>query len=203
MKIFTKIIFLLSFLIYHLSADDGHKQIFSHVEMNINNSNYVLFEDNSLIVCDRDTDEYLAEISEDYDLFVKGKKVNVNEDQRKLLEEYYEAQYELFSSRNLIGAKGIEIGMQSAGLALKAVGGAFVVMASGFDEKKSQEFEDAMEYEAEKIEDKANELEEHAENFENQILIVNRTERKIRKEIAALDRVDLYVDEDSLSISVK
>ena len=203
MKIFTQIIFLLSFLVYHLSADDGNRQIFSHVEMNINNSNYVLFEDNSLIVCDRDTDEYLAEISEDYDLFVKGKKVDVNDNQRKLLEEYYEAQYELFSSRNLIGAKGIEIGMQSAGLALKAVGGAFVVMASGFDEEKSQEFEEAMEYEAEKIEDKANELEEHAENFENQILIVNRTERKIRKEIEALDRVDLYVDEDSLSISVK
>ena len=164
--------------------------------------NYILFEDNSLIVCDRYSDEYLAEISEDFELFIKGKMIKVNDYQQELLEEYYLAQYNLFSSRNIIGAKGIEIGMQGASLALKAVGGAFVLIVSGFDEEIEEDFEDKMDDEAEKIEEKAEELERHADEFENQIYVVNKIERKLSKEIEELDDIDLYVDKDSLSISV-
>ena len=71
MKISTFIAFILCFCIQLGFAEDGLKQTFTHVEMNINDDNYVLFEDNSLIVCDRYTDEYLLEISEDFDLYVK------------------------------------------------------------------------------------------------------------------------------------
>jgi hypothetical protein len=202
MNISTKIVCLLFLLFQFGFSDDGTKQIFDHVEMNINSSNYILFEDNSLIVCDRYTDEYLAEITEDFELYVRGKEVEVSNRQRDLLEQYYMAQYNLFSSRNIIGTKGIEIGMQSAGLAIKAVGGAFVLIASGFDEQAGEDFEDEMEYESEKIEQKADELEREAEEFEYQIDIVNDVEWKIKREIKELDNIDLYVDEDALSISV-
>jgi len=202
MNISTKIVCLIFFLLQFGFSDDGTKQVFDHVEMNINRNNYVLFEDNSLIVCDRYTDEYLAEITEDFELYVRGKEVEVSNRQRDLLEQYYMAQYNLFSSRNIIGTKGIEIGMQSAGLAIKAVGGAFVLIASGFDEQAGEEFEDEMEYESEKIEQKADELEREAEEFEYQIDVVNDVEWKIKREIKELDYIDLYVDEDALSISV-
>ena len=202
MKFATKIILILFAFSAYLSADDGTRQIFKHVEMNINHDNYVLFEDNSLIICDRYTDEYLAEISEDYELFIKGRKVKINDKQQKLLEEYYTAQYNLFDSRNLIGAKGVQIGIQSAGLALKAVGGAFVLIANGFDEQAGEKFEDEMEYESEKIGEVAEELEKEAEEFEHKIYIVNKVEREIRKEIDELDEIDLWVDEDCLSLSV-
>ena len=202
MKVYTKIITILFFLLQLGFSDDGTKQIFDHVEMNINNSNYVLFEDNSLIVCDRNTDEYKLEITEDFELFVRGKKVDVSNQQRNLLEKYYMAQYNLFSSRNIIGTKGIEIGVQSAGLAIKAVGGAFVLIANGFDEEAEEEFNDKMEYEAKQIEQKADEIEKEADEFEYQIDVANEVEWKIKREISELDDIDLYVDKDALSISV-
>jgi len=203
MKVSTKLVLILCFCLQFVFADDGARQMFTHVEMNINNSNYVLFEDNSLIVCDRETDEYKAEITEDFELFVSGKKVPVNDYQRELVEEYYMAQYNLFSSRNIIGTKGIEIGIESASLAIKAVGGAFVLIATGFDEEAEEEFEKEMEDEAEKIERKAEELEKEADEYEHQIYVINKIERKINREIDELDEVDLYVDKDSLSISVE
>ena len=108
----------------------------------------------------------------------------------------------LFSSRNIIGTKGIEIGVQSAGLAIKAVGGAFVLIANGFDEEAEEEFNDKMEYEAKQIEQKADEIEKEADEFEYQIDVANEVEWKIKREISELDDIDLYVDKDALSISV-
>lgn len=202
MKVFTFTVVILCCCFNQLFAEDGLTKTFKHVEMNINHDNYILFEDNSLVVCDRNTDEYLVEISEDFRLFVKGKEISTNQEQRDLLEDYYIAQYNLFSSRNIIGAKGVEIGIQSAKLAIKAVGGAFVLIASGFDDETSDDFEEAMEVESEKIEEAASELEEEADEYERYIYIVNKAEREMSYEIDELDRFDLYIDKDCLSISV-
>ena len=61
MKISTVVILFVCFYFQCVIADDGKKQMFTHVEMNINNDNYILFEDNSLIVCDRYNDEYIVD----------------------------------------------------------------------------------------------------------------------------------------------
>lgn len=198
MKVAAFFIFIFCFCLH---AEDGLEKKFAHVEMNINDDNYILFEDNSLVICDRYTDEYVVEISEDFDLFIRGKKIPVNKEQRKLLENYYIAQYNLFSSRNIIGAKGVEIGIQSAGLAIKAVGGAFVLMASGFDEDAEQEYQDGIELESKKIEEHAKRIEEEADEFERQVDLINHLEREISRKIDELDQIDLHVDKESLCIT--
>ena len=90
--------------------------------MNINEQNYVIFDDESLIVCDRETDVYLVEITPDFDLYVETEKIEMDERQKGIVKDYYEAQYILFSTRNSIGAKGVQIGIEGVELAVTAVG---------------------------------------------------------------------------------
>lgn len=185
-----------------LYSGEGENQKFDKVEMDINRDNYILFENESLVLCDRDNDEYLMEISPDIELYVRSHKISISEYQQELLEDYYIAQHILFTKRNKIGASGIRIGVASAKLAGKAVSGAFMLIVSGFDEEEEMEFEEEMEREAEKIEREAEKIEEHAEDYEDQVYVINKLQREIKKEIKILDEFDLSVDEDFDNFSI-
>jgi len=200
MKVATFIFLLASFLLVNVSlADDGLKSEFKKFQMNINDENYIMFEDNSLVLCDRSTDEYLLEITEDSDLFIRSKKIRINSEQRDLIADYYEAQKTLFIKRNSIGAKGVEIGLASAKLAAKAVGGTIELIASGFDENVEAKFEQDMEREAKEIEYHADNIEDDADEYSEKIDEINSLERKIHRAIEELDEFDLSVDEDRIS----
>jgi hypothetical protein len=185
-------------LLSPLFSEDGGYTHFDSIEMNINDENYILFEDESLIVCDRKTGKNLVEITFDFDLFIYGKKLRVNEYQKDLLQEYYIAQYILFTKRNRIASKGLEIGLDGVKLAAKAVGGAFMLIAAGFDEEQEKVFEEEMERESESIERKAEIIEYHAEEFEEQVKNVNRAERILTREIKELNDFALYVQKDEI-----
>lgn len=199
MKTINSILIFLLFASTMLIADDGIKEKFEKIQMNINSENYLIFEDDALIICDRNTDEYLVEITPQFELYIRSKKITMDSDQQDLLEDYYYAQRTLFSKRNSIGAKGVKIGIQSAELAVKAVGGAITLVASGFDKETEKEFEEEMEREAEKIEYHAENLEEDANIAEDQIYKINQLERKIRVEVDALAEFDLSVDDEKIS----
>lgn len=183
-------------------AEDGGITNIDDIEMNINDENYILFEDESLVVCDRKTDEYLVEITPGFDLYIRGKKEDIDEEQRDLIEDYYIAQYMLYIKRNRISAKGIEIGIQGARLAAKAVSGAFMLMANGFDEEEERQFEENMEREAEEIERNSEMIDSHVEDYEDQIYNVNNTERIMSRKIRNLQEYALFVDEDVVDIDI-
>jgi len=199
----AKYLFLISFfLLINIGfADDGMKEKFKNVHMNINNQNYIIFEDDNLIVCDRDTDKYLVEITSDNELYIRSEKIHLNRDQKELLQEYYEAQQILFSKRNSIGAKGLHIGMEGVKLAATAVGGVVELALSGFDEDVENEFEQEMETQAEKLEKHAESIEDDAEEFEYQVDQINRINRMLGREIDDLYYIDLSVDEDRISFN--
>lgn len=199
MKVFITTLISFFFLSFPLYSGEGEdvKKIFDNVEMDINRDNYILFENESLILCNRKSDEYLMEITPDMELYVRSKKIQLSEYQNDLIEDYYIAQHIMFTKRNKIGAKGIRIGVKGAKLAVKAVGGAFVLFASGFDEEEEIRFEEEMERESEKIEEEAEKLEDDADDYEEQRYVINRLDRKIRKEIEILDDFDLSVDENT------
>ena len=203
MKLFTLTLICLSFVLAPLYSGEGGGEKFDKVEMDINRDNYILFENESLILCDRGNDEYLMEISREIELYVRSQKVSISEYQRELIEDYYVAQHILFTKRNKIGARGIRIGVKGAKLAAKAVSGAFMLIASGFDKREEMEFEEEMEREAEKIEREAEKIEEDAEDYEDQVYVINKLERKIRREIEILDEFDLSVDEDLNNFSIE
>lgn len=195
MRLFITAIICFSLFITPLFSGEGGEKLFEKVEMDINRDNYILFEKESMILCDRNTDEYLMEITPDIELYVKSDKVYLNDYQQELVEKYYVAQHILFTKRNKIGAKGIRIGVNSAKLAAKAVSGAFMLLVSGFDEEEEMRFEQEMESEAENIEREAEKLEDTTEDYVDQIYVVNKLEKKLRKEIDILNEFDLSVDE--------
>lgn len=198
-------IFMMLFSILFVSfatADDGLSQTFDNTEMDINDDNYVLFEDGALIIGDRDNDQYLMEITRDNKLFVNGKRIKLTSSQKRITQRYYELFSELFTFRNRIGAKGLKIGMSGVKLAAKAVSGAFVVLASGGDEVVTEEFEEDMEREAERLEAEAEKIEDWAEDYELCVDRLNRFYRRNKTEIAAIDHIDLYVDTDSDNINI-
>jgi hypothetical protein len=97
---------------------------------------------------DRKDDRPKAEITPKGDLLIEGKAVAINADQRALLMEY---------RSHIIGVaeSGMEIGVQGADLATKAVGEAFKGLLSG---KSEQEIEKSVEAEAAKIKKSAAKL---------------------------------------------
>ncbi|MCB9058141.1 MAG: hypothetical protein H6627_06205 [Calditrichae bacterium] len=179
-------------------ADDGLKENFSKVQMNINEDNYIIFEEECLIVCNRETDEYLVEITPENELYIRSRKISLSNEERELVRDYYLAQRTLFSNRNSIGAKGIHIGIESAKLAAKAVGGAIGLVASGFDEKVEAEFEQEMENESRKIEYHAERIEMDADEMEDNIDELNRIEHDLSLKITDLDNINLRIVEEEL-----
>lgn len=177
-------------------AEDGLADRLKKMQMNMNEDHYLLFEDNSLIICDRQTDEYMIEITPEYELFIRSKKININNNQKELLGEYYKAQKELFDNRNELGAKGIRIGLASVKLAAHAVGGAIELVFSGFDEDKEKELEENIEREADKLEKHADGLESHADRIEELVKEINRLNYKLHDHIPELRKYDLYMDAD-------
>jgi hypothetical protein len=103
--------------------------------------------------------------------------------------------------RNSLAARGVKIGIASVKLAAKAVGGAVELIVSGFDEDVEQEFEEDMERESEKIEYVAENLEEEAEEYNDQVREVNRIERRLRDRVDELAYFDLSVDEDGIDVN--
>lgn len=97
---------------------------------------------------DRKDSRPKAEITPKGDLLIEGKAVAINADQRVLLMEY---------RSHIIGVaeSGMEIGVQGADLATKAVGEAFKGLLSG---KSEQEIEKTVEAEAAKIKKSAAKL---------------------------------------------
>ena len=192
------IIFWFLIITTFLFAEDGLKEKFTKVQMNINHDSYVIFEEECFVLCDRETDEYLVEITPETDLFIRSKKININSAERDLLTDYYLAQRTLFSRRNSIGAKGIKIGIESAKLAAKAVGGAIGLVVSGFDENVESDFEKEMQEESEKIEYHANNIERDAEEIDDSICEINDLEQKLCNSVSELRSFDLHVEKDEL-----
>lgn len=200
----VKILFSISFfiLINFCFAKDGIEEKIKNIQMNINDQNYIIFEDKALIICDRDTDRYLVEITPESDLYISSKKIKLSSHQKRLLNEYYKAQHILFGKRNSIGIKGVYIGLESVKLAVAAVGGLVELALSGFDEEVENEFEREMETQSEKIEKQAEGIEEDAQEFEYQVVQINRIDRKLSRIIDDLGNIDLSVDEDMICINI-
>jgi len=180
------------------AADDGLEEKFNKVQMNINDYTYILFEDEALIVCDRYNDAYLMEITPTSKLYVRGKRVDLDSRQSAIVSEYYKAMRRVFGTRNSIGAKGVEVGLAGAGLAVEAVGGALELAFSGFDEKAEREFEERIEREAEKLEQEAESIEKDAEEYEEMVDEANYLGRKLKRDLPMLDEIDLYIDKNDI-----
>jgi len=133
-----------------------------------------------------DDEEGEVEITRDYELYVNGKKVELNDEQQDWVMDYHELVRDIYREAMDIGWEGAKIGVKGAALGLKAVVGVVRLLSPDYDE---EDLERDLEYEAEKIEIEAEELEEFAEEIEEMAEDLEYTHKLMRREIKQLDRL--------------
>lgn len=122
-------------------------------------------DDDVIITCEKrrhKSDE--VRITKDCQLYVNGDRVDVEDDQKELVKNFYRTAIDLHEEAEIIGREGAEIGVQGAKIGAKAVSGVLQMLLLDFDEDK---FEAKIEREAELLEEKAEKLEERAEVLED------------------------------------
>ncbi len=129
----------------------------------VNNSHFdgvnIDLEDGSIIMTHGEYDDEEVEITENYELFINGRRIPLDADQQKLVQEYYDLFMEIVEYAKEIGWEGAKIGVGGAKLGLKAIGGLLKVVFTSYD---TEDFERDMEMAAEKLEDRAEVLEKKA-----------------------------------------
>lgn len=133
-----------------------------------------------------DDEEGEVEITREYDLFVNGKRIRLNDAQQDLVADYHELVLDIYREAVDIGWEGAKIGVKGAALGLKAVVGVVRLLSPDYDE---EDLERDLEREAEKIEKEAEELEEFAGEIEEMAEDLETTHEQMRREIKALNKL--------------
>ncbi len=125
-------------------------------------------------------------ITENYELYVNGKQIKTNDEQKRLIEEFYGSAKELKKYAAVIGAKGAAIGIEGAKIGLSAIGGIFKLILPGYD---SDDLERDMERKTKGIEYKASLLEKEAEALEHIAYEIEDLADELKDEIPELDKL--------------
>ncbi len=130
-----------------------------------------------------------VEITENHELYINGDRVKLDDDQQKLVREFYEQGMEIVGYAKELGWEGAKIGVSGAKLGLRAVGNVFRLLFTGYD---TDDFEREMEREAAKIEAKAEMLEEKAEKVEYMVEELEDIAWEMDREIPELRDLDWF-----------
>ena len=141
------------------------------------------FDDGTIILECGDEDD-VVEITADYELFINGDRVKLDNDQREIVGNYYESLDEIIETAKELSIEGARIGAKGAELGLKAVAGAFKLILEDYD---SDDLERDMERQARRIEAQAEKLERKGEKLEDMAELFEKTHKKMRREIDELD----------------
>ena len=146
------------------------------------------FDDGSIIVTHKERGEprSTVEITDSYELYIDDERISLDADQQDLVRDFHVRSVEIVDFAKVIGWEGAKIGIDGAKLGAKAVGCLFKLLLPGYD---TDDFEDEIEYEAEKIEAKAERLEEKAEVIEDMADELEDLARDMRHDIPELRRL--------------
>jgi hypothetical protein len=181
------ILFLAVFLVVSFAAPEGwagkkhrcyKKQISGLDDIDFD------VDDGTLIVeSDIYEDEYV-EITEDYELYVNGRFIELNDYQQELVKEYYDQYFELIDYAKKIGLEGAKIGVHGAKIGLLAMASICKLMLASYD---SEDLERDLEKEARRLERKAEKLEKKAEQIEEMAERLEDLHYEMRDEITVLE----------------
>ncbi len=143
------------------------------------------FKHNTVIITYSEGVPEELEINDRHELYVDGKRVNLNGDQQKLVGEFYEKIRELIDDAKEVGLEGAGVGLQGAKVAVKAMAGVFAMLCTSYT---SDDLERDMERESAKIEHRAAELEAKASKIEDRANEAERLYEKMEESIPELHR---------------
>jgi len=148
-------------------------------------------DDGTLIITyERDRrDRSIVEFTEDYQLFIDGDEIELNDDQRELVREFYDQSMDIVDYAKEIGWEGAKIGVEGAKLGVRAIGCLFKLLSPNYD---SDDMEDEIERAAERIEERAEILEEKAEFIEEMVEDLEDIADDMCDKIPELDRLGWF-----------
>lgn len=146
-------------------------------------------DDGTLIITYKDGGYSRIEITEDYELYVNGRLVKTDREQKELIEDYYDQAIEIIEYAKEIGFEGAEIGIEGAKIGLKAVKGVFKLLLANYD---TDDLERDMEREAAKLEARAEKLEEKADELEDMADELEERQEELADHIPELDELDWF-----------
>ena len=146
-------------------------------------------DDGVIIIEDHGRRTNTLEITPEYELYLNGELIKTNEEQKKLVEDFYVLFFETIEYGKEIGYEGAKIGLKGAKLGLKAVGRVFKMIFTGYE---AEDLERDMEREAELLEEEAEELEEMAEEIEDMVEELEDIAYELQREIPELRELDWF-----------
>jgi hypothetical protein len=146
-------------------------------------------EDGTLVLANKHDDDEVVEITEDYDLYVNGKKIKTDYRQDALIKDYYNQFMDIIDYAKKIGREGAKIGIEGAKVGLKAAAGVLKLILSDYE---ADEFEEYIEEEAEELEERADELKEKAEEIEEMAEEFEDLHQELKENIPELQRLDWF-----------
>jgi hypothetical protein len=121
-------------------------------------------DDGDIILKYDDPDNTVVRITEDYELYVDGEKVDLDDDQQELVKEFHVGAMEIVDRALEVGWEGAKIGAEGAKIGVAAMTGLLKALLTNYT---MEDLEDDLEYEADRLEEKAEVLGEEAEIIED------------------------------------
>lgn len=155
-------------------------QLIENVDIDLDNG--------SLVLVSR-RDDTIIEITDDFGLYINGKKVQLTNQQTELVGDYYTSFMRIIASAKRIGYEGAKIGVAGAVLGLEALTGTIKLLAPDYS---SEDLEAEMEEKANQLEARAKKLEAKAEHIEEQVCQFENLHYRLVKEIPEIEQTGAF-----------
>lgn len=146
-------------------------------------------DDGTIILSPRSRGYAEVKITDDCRLYVNGRKVDLDDDQKELVMEFHSVAVQIQEDAKKIGKEGAKIGIAGARLGVEALASVFKLLRSDYD---SEDLEREIERKAAKIEARAGRLEARAEKIEEMACKLEMIEEKLERQIPEMRERDSF-----------
>lgn len=146
-------------------------------------------DDGTIILSPRSHRYAKVKITDDYRLYVNGRKVDLDDDQKELVKQFHDLTIQIREDAREIGREGAKIGVAGARLGVDAIVSIFKLLRWDYD---SDDLEREIEQKAAKLEVRAERLEARAEKIEAMAEELETIEEKLERQIPELRERDRF-----------
>ena len=143
----------------------------------------------TLVLVNKQDEDEIVEITEDYILYVNGKHISTDYRQNMLIKDYYDQFMDIIDCAKEVGWEGARVGLEGAKVGLKATVGLLKVI---FTRYKTEDLEEYLEEETEELEEKADELKEKAQEIEEMAEEFKELHHELKENIPELQKLKWF-----------
>ncbi len=146
-------------------------------------------DDGAILLSPKSRGYAKVKITDDYRLYVNGRKVELDDDQKELVKQFHDLAIQIQEDAEEIGYEGAKIGVAGAKLGVDAIASVFKLLRWDYD---SDDLEREIEQKAAKLEARAERLEAKAEKIEAMADELETIEEKLERQIPELRERDRF-----------